>query len=142
MSISAGLHVRLTGDGFAATSIIRSLLEAGWSMDDHGTINILPFGDDDSYDWTGYLLSAEDEVWQVFSRKQSAREKIGVTMLFGDSGVGGELLIDPAGTLTFSATVARRKGEGWSDVTWYLERILPALSRVAKVVSWEWDESS
>jgi hypothetical protein len=142
MSVSAGLYVQLESDSFRAISLIHSLLEAEWSLNDHGAMNILPLGDDDAFNWTSYSLSVEQEVWATLERKQSASEKIGVTLLFGDSGTGGEFLIDSSGLVTFSATIERRQQGIWSDVTWYIERILPALSRVARISSWEWVEST
>jgi hypothetical protein len=142
MSVSAGLYIQLEGDDLQAISLIRSLLESGWSLNDHGAVNILPLGDDDTFTWTSYSPFAEQEVWTTLERKQAAGEKIGVTLLFGDSGVGGEFLIDSSGLVTFSATVERRQQGMWSDVTWYLERLLPALSRVARISSWEWAEST
>jgi hypothetical protein len=125
-------------------NILRALLINGWTMNDHGKIVLLPLGDIDDYAWISLPLDEAAQAWKTLEAKLAAQEPLGLMLTWADTQIGGSLLMGDS-LVTFSASINRRRLHDLSatDVSWYLERLLPAF-RDAKVsvASWEWSEAT
>jgi hypothetical protein len=140
MSLDSGFFVKIATPLADRMSVLRFLLDAGWELNDHGNIVFLPLGDDGAFSWQATPLASEDEVWGLLETKCQRRETIGVVLSFRDAGSGGEFLLEPDGTVIFTPSINRRTVAACTDVTWYLERLLPALGKCGVIESWEWRE--
>lgn len=136
MSRSASIDIQVAAVVRQVTQLLRALIESGWSLDDHGVISFLPLGDDGDYEWTSAPHAELERVLSLIDEKEAAGEEIGVGLTWKDGGSGGELRI-AGNTLFFSPTIDRRElpnGQGFTDVGWYLQRFLPALTRAGLAV--------
>ncbi|WP_437740790.1 hypothetical protein WMF39_34725 [Sorangium sp. So ce1504] len=134
MGRSASIVVGIPKLGLNVYSVVSSLLAAGWSYDDHGHISYLPVGDRGEFDWQWAELDRWPEVAAVIKSKEGEGELVGVSLVYEDTGSGGEFLLNPSDdSLLFSLTINMRDVQGVSgvvDFTWYLERLIPAILRV------------
>jgi hypothetical protein len=123
--------------------LVEALIDLGWSPIDNGGVSYLPLNDLDQFDWQHVPLEALADVHAVLRQKAQAGETVGIVLTWAQSGVGGEFLFSPDGTTVFSASVNRKVVAAQvTDVTWYIERLLPALHRPphTMVTQWSWRE--
>lgn len=113
-------------------------------MDDYGRVTYLPLGDDGDYNWSA-LTPDGGSIHEIFRAKLQRGEPLGIVLSWQETHIGGTVIIDgAAGTLAFSASMNRQciAGSSTTDVTWYLEKLLPALEDAdVFVASWEWTEA-
>lgn len=142
MSIDVGAFISMTmPDGTNIFTLLRALLNGGWKFLDHGNLCYLPLGDKD-YEWTTKNLEEENMVLQEIRRKVEIGETIGVVLTW--EGVGGEFMMQLPGEIIFTPSISRKQlSDGSSDVSWYLDRLLPPLKAIpgAAVLTWSWKES-
>ena len=122
--------------------VIDALTRAGWNLDDHGRIMILPLGDDDDFEWTEHD-PRNGSVRSVLRSKISAGEPLGITLTWKETQSGGTLTIHQSGRLDFSASINRQclQSSQASDVSWYLPKIVNAIVDTSIYVSsWGWTE--
>jgi hypothetical protein len=133
MSRSASIDVRIPGLSSKFEDVVAALLEAGWSYDDHGHISYLPAGDRGDFDWQWARLDRWSDVLAVIKHKEDVGELVGVSLVHKDAVSGGAFLLDPSDDwLRVSLTINVRdvrEVPGIVDFTWYLERLVPAISR-------------
>jgi hypothetical protein len=141
IGITLTLHMP---SGVRRTDILRALLENGWSLDDAGLIRYLPLGDIEDFDWRSRPVSETVEVLAELCDKDQAGELLGITLLWRDTQVGGELLFAKDGAVTLTPSVNRRTLSGQvTDVSWYVERLMEGLRSVPDLVieDWQWTEA-
>lgn len=132
MSVSASIDINLLIEklsGEYSVKIIKSFLNYGWCLDDEGAISFLPYGDGDNFEWTKLKIPTES-IFDLVRKKQEKNEVVGVVVTWKNTGIGGSLLIYPDGAISFLAGINRKllNNSIVTDVSWYLEKILPALS--------------
>lgn len=138
-----GLLIRLCAqEGCDSMSLLSSLIDLGWRLDDHGLVRYLAAGDED-YDWKVTSVSNCHAVMEEIKLKVLCCETVGVVLTFGDLMIGGEWLFFTNGDVLFTPSINRQVAGGYSDVTWYLHRMLPAFEKgnMGRVESWRWEES-
>lgn len=144
MSVDAGLIVRFEqASDWSSVRLVRVLLDIGWRFDDGGFLVYLPLGDNDAFDWQREESCRSAEAWKTLEKKEQAGETIGVVLTWKDTQIGGEFRICPDATLSVSPSKNRQTcdSEGNTDVTWYLQRILPVRKPVGTaMVNWAWAE--
>jgi hypothetical protein len=133
MSVSAAIDLELStsSDRVSAKKVLMTLHDFGWSFDDHGNVSYLPVGDQDDFDWQSEKMSVEN-LLEIVEAKEQRGELIGVTITWKDTGIGGQLLLQSDGTMTFSITVNRKcidEETRITDVNWYLMRLLLPLNQ-------------
>ncbi len=143
MSVDAGVYIRIEAEGADwPLAVLQGLFDAGWRADDHGKLVCLPIGDGDDYGWTA--LPEGSSIEELFKAKLELRETLGVTITWGDTQIGGTLLMAPSRTVTFSASIDRQclPASRTSDVSWYLPKLLGGIAKSGvHVTSWQWAES-
>ena len=120
------------------------LLAYGWLLEDNGHISLLPLGDNGEYKWLHLELSEQEKAFEVIKQKVVLKEIVGITLTWKDSKVGVDVLFPEENTILFSLTVNRKPliGSEFSDVSWYLERIIPALiSKGTMIEHISWSEA-
>ena len=148
MSVSASIDLKVIGrNGFSPTAsyIIESLLANGWSIYFEDKVSYLPINDNDMFDWQHKSID-QTTLMNIIKRKESLYEKVGLLIVYGETGIGGDLLIDSYIDIdddlsicnsnnidiTFCLGVNRLKlknikEKDITDVGWYFERIIPYL---------------
>jgi len=141
MSVSSGLYIQIVNIDYSPIRILEILHKAGWNFDDHGLKVYLPIHDNGNFDWTFESISVE-ELFLILKEKSSLKELIGVVLTWEDSSVGGEFLLDYEGKITISLSINRcLTKNGITDVSWYLERIIPFISEMKlKITSISFEE--
>ena len=110
----------------SAKDILSLLVKHNWSFFMDGEAMFLPIGDDDMYDWQGTSTMSESALFDLAVQKSQLNERVGVSLYWKDSGVGGEVIIGRPNSLSFSLSANRRTiFDRIPDVNWYLERLLP-----------------
>ncbi|MBN2908792.1 hypothetical protein JQC72_04550 [Polycladomyces sp. WAk] len=54
MSVSASIDIHLVsrnGERMSTVKVVQTLLDDGWTLDDHGQVSYLPVGDRDDFDF-------------------------------------------------------------------------------------------
>ena len=148
LSVSAYLDIYLAkkaGFVFSAEKIIRCMLDNGWRILHKEVIFFLPVGDIDEYDWQEEKITENDFFVEIVKKKESAKEIIGVDLYWKETEVGVSMLMFPSYELSFSASINRmsidlpeislKKKINITDVSWYLNAILPCFETVELSVS-------
>lgn len=128
MSMSAWIEVKYEEpNSLDYSSVIADLLRGGWTVGFEGQVMYLPAGDRDDFDWKLVPLEEFDAMAYLAERSRNL-ERIGLTATFTGTQSGGDFLASP-GRLSFSITTnpILDRVTGLPDLTWYLQRILPAL---------------
>jgi hypothetical protein len=103
-------------------------LAFGWSFNYDGAVFYLPIGDNDAFDWQRDEIS-DDALFDSLKEKEKNGELIGVTLIWKNTGIGGEFLFRLDGSMSIILSINRKKVEqGFTDINWYLSRIIPALT--------------
>ncbi len=128
----------------SALDVILSLVDYGWSLDDHGQVSILPIGDDDLYNWTRMPKNPLKIVYQIINEKELLGEIIGIVILWQDSKIGGQLLVSGDDKISFILNINRKtlpNCQNFTDISWYLNKIIPPLSNKGNLELIEWSEN-
>ena len=137
MSTLASLDILISKRGqgaISAVEILQLLFIKGWNATNNGKILYLPLGDDDDFDWQEQQLSIS-ELLNIVSQKEKQGEIIGVGVTWESTMIGGTLLIHSNCSLSFSLTINRKQlVSNITDVSWYLERILPCFETDTTIV--------
>jgi hypothetical protein len=128
MAREVGFTLRTTrATGFSA--VLDALLGGGWKLRDIKGVSFLEEDDLDGSSWRVFDLSVtRREVLEIVRRRDDHDLPGGVVLLFGDEEIGGNFLWTGQRTLIVSPTVNRKLlPSGWSDVNWYLDRLVAPL---------------
>lgn len=142
MSHSAALDVAYAPGDLYPSIIIRALLAQGWSANDHG---MLTYSCPGVEDWNNAALERLDAVLEEMDNTWEKKgEWVAITLLWGDSESGGAFLLGQKEGLSFLPNVNRRtlaQAAGFTDTSWYAERILGVLQSLGQVIeSVKWSE--
>ena len=149
MSISASIDVKFVTSedkGNSIGGIVIGLLNNGWTLNDNGKISYLPVGDDGDYNWVSESINI-DELINILDEKERRNESIGVSLTWGDTNIGGTLLIWDKESLSFNLSINRKiinqdSSMGITDVNWYLEKLISGLiNEKFKVESFSFKQS-
>jgi len=114
--------------------VVQTLLDNGWTLNDHGQVSYLLVGDRDDFDWQRQRIEMAT-LMEVLKQKEQRGELIGVVMTWKDTGIGGNFLIRNDGWVSVNLSINRKcidRSEdigAITDVNWYLIRLLPAFQR-------------
>ena len=147
MSVSASIDVKfITSEakGGSIVDIVKGLINNGWKLNDNGKVSYLPVGDSDDYNWVTDSISI-DELMNILDEKERRNESIGVSLTWGDTNIGGTLLIWDKESLSFNLSINRKMIDkssiGVTDVSWYLGKLISGLiSERLKVVSFSFQQ--
>ena len=111
--------------------IINLFHELGWDYyDAEKTIEYLPLGDDDSFDWQKRSLS-EKKLQELINNKQNAGEQIGLVLYYENSGIGVTLLAKNTKEISLDINIHRKtvdkSRESITDISWYFTHIICGL---------------
>lgn len=146
MSVDSGLRFsvepRLASSGTAPSLLLfQGLVRDGWRLNDHGSIVFLARGDDDDFDWQSCDRGEESSVWAELEWKAQHQETLGLVLTWHEENVGGEFIVRPGLSLSMSLSINRRMtARGITDVSWYLDRLVPSLEQLGSVVEMSWEE--
>jgi hypothetical protein len=143
MSRDAGIEFAVIMQNHTIYDVLEALLSNGWSMENNGHISILPLGDRGEHSWVDLELSEQNNVLDIIKEKEKRGEAIGVTLTWKDSNVGVDFLVFTKDTILFSLTINRKllASSGFSDVSWYLEKIIPAITSCGvTIINTRWKE--
>jgi hypothetical protein len=142
MSVDVGFFLNLVSTT-NAEMILDALLASRWLGHSDGWWCV-PVGEDSS-EWNLVASNNIEDVKLLFRTKMRVQEVFGIRLWWEGGAVGGEFLILPNCEVVFSPTMNRvTLGQRVTDVSWYLERVLPIFVREGGVVldSWTWRETS
>jgi hypothetical protein len=120
---------------FAREVTVRTAVEAlattGWSLEEPLSYVV---NDNDLYDWQSTTSDRAGEVLALLDAPEHATYHVVVCVYHAQAGTGGQLLFFPHRTAcSFSPTINRRSlpsSPGFTDVSWYLHTLVPALLTV------------
>lgn len=130
MSRFASIDIVVSSPSKTSVDIIKALLKAGWTFNDYDNVSYLPIGDNDDFDWQRKPASDIDLV-KLFTEKDKLGEIIGVVMTWKKTNVGGEMIFRQDNSFSFSLSMNRKnlaQHSNVTDINWYLERLIPAIS--------------
>ena len=150
MSISASIDLNWIPKSefnYPLIHLIQMFLKFGWSLNYEGQILYLPLGDNGDFDWQKDDIN-EDEIFSIFAQKESCGETIGITMMWGDTDIGGDFLFQKDCSLSMLLSINRKTCADITDITditdvnWYLSKILPVLNSTDfKIESFSFNQS-
>lgn len=120
-------------------------MDSGWTIDDNGLVTYLPVGDIDLFDWQMEDIDFES-VMKILTEKQKRGELIGIAMTWGDSGIGGTVLVHRDGNIHISLNINRKLIEDTAaikvtDLNWYTTKLLPLFNQDGyQVISFSYQE--
>lgn len=142
VSVSASITLTLDNRG-GPHAMVEALLQAGWCSSPDGWWCI-PLGEDPG-EWRLVDTQDREHLYGLVRSKFEADEVFGVRLFWRGEDIGGEFLMFRDGRIVFSPTINRvTLLMRTTDVSWYLSRLLPALSggRDVALDSWEWQETA
>lgn len=111
--------------------IIQCYLESGLTINNDGIISYVDVGDIDTFDWKSMDINEVEKLYSVIKKKIQNRENPGVFLLIPPERVGFSLTyVINENTLSFLLTYNNKRlsfTEYWTDVSWYLGKILKPL---------------
>ncbi len=149
MSVSASIDVKFVTSedkGSSIVDIVKGLIKNGWTLNDNGKVSYLPVGDDGDYNWVSENINI-DELINILDEKERQNESIGVSLTWGDTNIGGTLLLWDKKSLSFNLSINRKiinqdSSMGITDVNWYLEKLISGLiNERLKVASFSFEQS-
>ena len=94
------------------------------ALEENMSIEYLPIGDDDKYDWQCDEIS-ESELYDIISKKIESKEQIGVNLFYCNGTEGISLMAYNTSQTILSITINRKTVKGkYTDMSWYLENIV------------------
>ncbi|MBX9399864.1 hypothetical protein K4L06_00965 [Lysobacter sp. BMK333-48F3] len=138
MSISASIDMDFVDAAPAqglAWVALPVLIDAGWRLEPAQLY--LPLGDKEDFDWR----TGEMTVESLAKQKAAAGEWVGVSLVWEESGIGGNFVFEAGNTMFVSLCIHRRSigSTNLVDFNWYAMRILTPLPHVLKVSSYRCD---
>ena len=114
-------------------TVLKTLMNAGWTLNDQGKISYLPLGDKDDFDWHIQENLSFEELKGILTAKEKAKEAIGVIVTWQDTGIGGTVMFRLDNNLSFGLDINRKEillqnNYAVTDFQWYLEKLLPPLN--------------
>ncbi|WP_411735174.1 hypothetical protein [Paenibacillus sp. M2] len=139
MSVSISIEISLSKQ-ISRMTILRKLVDFGWSYNDQGKVTYLPIGDDNEFNWQRKSIPLE-ELLKILVIKDNQRELIGVAMTWKDTDVGGTFLIEENGTILMSPDINRKVLDVESynkitDVNWYVTKLIPVFGQLFESISY------
>jgi hypothetical protein len=131
MGHSASLDIAFHPGNLYPSTLIRALLSHGWSVNDGGVISHSRSGVDN---WEDAPLERLEEVLDALDAEWDTGEPVAIVLMKEEAGSGiggGSFLFWNEDKISVLANVARRtleRAQNFTDLSWYVERILPALS--------------
>ncbi len=137
MSASASINIKFNCEQ-ETIHIIKKLLDFGWTINDNEKTTYLPLGDNDDFNWTSCNLNFNQLV-NIINQKITHNELVGVVITWGDTNVGGSLLFWDKTSFSLNLNVNRmlvecQNNSSFTNVNWYIEKILPALNKEKIIV--------
>ncbi len=133
MSVLASLDICVTNIA-SVFDMITICHEIGWSWKDReGESEFLPLNDSDSFNWY-FKTITEEELAGLINTKEKAGETIGVQLYYRSGEIGVSLLAENRSQYSFllncnRVKCAETRGIGYTDVNWYMEKIVQALQK-------------
>ncbi|WP_091018219.1 hypothetical protein [Paenibacillus amylolyticus] len=139
MSVSISIEISLSKQ-ISRMTILRKLVDFGWSYNDQGKVTYLPIGDDNEFNWQRKSIPLE-ELLKILVIKDNQRELIGVAMTWKETDVGGTFLIEENGTILMSPDINRKVLDVESynkitDVNWYVTKLIPVFGQLFESISY------
>lgn len=147
MSVDSGFFFRLephllSHGTLPTVLLLHSLVRDGWVPNDEGYIVFIPKGDNDLFDWQSSSPEEEARVWAELELKSASQEVLGLVLTWNEEPIGGEFVVRPDMSLSISLSINRRITEiGLTDVSWYLDRIVPTLQKIGNVHEIRWTQA-
>ena len=143
MSRFSSIDIMLYGKRKKIVELISMLLNYGWTLNDYGRVSYLPIGVNGKYDWASDDISKCDLI-SLIKLKEDIGEQVGIVMTWKDTLIGGQMLFYSDMKISFILSINRQEISNtnrFTDVTWYLEKIIPALASIdVNIESIKWDE--
>lgn len=136
VSHAAGIEVTYESPDVPVLMLLESLERAGWSFQTESEVHYL-LDENEMFDWRWEASSRWDDVKVWLEQHHHRNRYVGVSMVYGRSGSGGELLFYPhAPVVSVSLTIGRRQlrvAPPFTDMSWYLGRLLPPLAKIGPI---------
>jgi hypothetical protein len=114
-----------------AIDILHLYLKNGWGLSSYGHLSLRPLGDVDDHDWTYLRPDQEGELYKILRKKMAAKEDLGLVLSWNNGESGAITTFSPnEPTIGFLLDVDRKtlpEAPRWTDVSWYLPKILNPL---------------
>ena len=115
------------------TDVIMLFKEIGWNYFDlERTVEYLPIGDIDDFDWQKEHLS-ELEILNVINHKQDKLEQVGINLYLQNSEVGVTLLAKETKKIIIDLCINRQTldstRESITDIGWYFANMIQKLQK-------------
>lgn len=111
--------------------ILEMYLANGWSLNDNGHISFRPLGDRDDFNWVQLRLGQIQELKDIIRNKVTANEDPAVVLVLKELEVGAATTFYPKDRrINFLLDIGKKTHPElphWTDVSWYLPRILNPL---------------
>lgn len=111
--------------------ILEMYLANGWNLNDNGHISFRPLGDKDDFNWMRLRLDQIQELKGIVRDKVIAGEDPAVVLVLNDLEVGAATTFYPKDKrINFLLDIGKKTHPElphWTDVSWYLPRILKPL---------------
>ena len=140
MSVDAELRIRFRPD-CTPKEVLSALLSSRWRPRASGLWCLS--GDD--FDWMPVEETTAESLSRRMSERHAAALPFGVRLWWDESETGGEFLLFTDGALSLSPSMHRVTSIGRaSDVSWYLQRILPIFASASALAleDWTWRETA
>ena len=122
--------------------VLKIFQQIGWYIyNPQGTVEYLPIGDDDEYDWQCDEIS-ESELYDIISKKIAGKEQIGINLFYYGGTEGISLIANNTSQILLSITINRKTIKGkYTDMSWYLENIIYKLLKIdVRLLSYKIEE--
>lgn len=109
--------------------VYKCFIDFGWGPREGCISTVLLAGDKDGFNWSECELT-DNDIFSLAARKKELKEVSGVVMFWQDTNIGGSFLINNDGIISIQLNINRLKVDDcdFTDVSWYLKKIIPALS--------------
>lgn len=144
MSIDSSFFIKFkNGKSFSSKYLVQTLISKNWQVsDDDGKILYLPIGDKD-FEWQ-YRNIPINEFLDLVDEKDRRNEVIGILFYWKKTNIGIHMLIYPESELSCSLSVNKKTFDSnnckLTNINWYLERLIPALSDFCEIESFSYEE--
>ncbi len=143
MSVSASINIKFYSEQ-ETIHIIKKLIDFGWTINNNGKTTYLPLGDNDDFNWTSSILDL-NQLHNIINKKEENNEIVGLVMTWLDTGVGGSILFWDKTSFSINLYINRmivhcNDNSSFTNYSWYIEKILPALDKdkiIVQSVSFE-----